>query len=44
MLLDAWKQVTGRAEAYQVQGASKVATLNIGGSATTTVSFVVGRG
>lgn len=42
MLLDAWKQVTGQAGACQVQGASKVATLNLGGSATTSVSFVVG--
>lgn len=43
MLLDAWKQVAGRAGDYQVEGARNVATLNIGGSATTTVSFVVGR-
>lgn len=42
MLLDAWKQVTGQAGDCQVRGASKVATLNIGGSATTSVSFVVG--
>lgn len=42
MLLDAWKHVTGQAGACQVQGASKVATLNLGGSATTSVSFVVG--
>ncbi len=41
MLLDAWKQVAGEAGAYQVDGARNVATLNIGGSATTTVSFVV---
>ena len=41
MLLDAWKQVAGEAGAYQVEGARHVATLNIGGSATTTVSFVV---
>jgi acetyl-CoA C-acetyltransferase len=43
MLLDAWKQVAGEAGAYQVEGARHVATLNIGGSATTTVSFVVSR-
>lgn len=43
MLLDAHKQVTGTAGSYQVEGASRFATLNIGGSATTTVSFVVGR-
>lgn len=43
MLLDASKQVTGSAGDYQVNGARTVGTLNIGGSATTTVSFVVGR-
>lgn len=42
MVLDAYKQVTGRAGDYQVDGARTVATLNIGGSAATTVSFVVG--
>jgi acetyl-CoA C-acetyltransferase len=41
MVLDAYKQVTGRAGDYQVDGARTVATLNIGGSATTTASFVV---
>lgn len=41
MLLDAWKQVAGEAGGCQVEGARNVATLNIGGSATTTVSFVV---
>jgi acetyl-CoA C-acetyltransferase len=43
MLLDAWKQCRGQAGDYQVPGAKTVATLNVGGSATTTVSFVVGR-
>ncbi|WP_454761271.1 acetyl-CoA acetyltransferase [Caulobacter segnis] len=42
MLLDAWKQTSGRADNYQVEGAKTVQTLNIGGSTTTTVSFVVG--
>ncbi len=42
MALDAFKQVTGRAGDYQVEGAKTVQTLNIGGSTTTTVSFVVG--
>jgi acetyl-CoA C-acetyltransferase len=42
MLLDAWKQTSGRAGDYQVEGAKTVQTLNIGGSTTTTVSFVVG--
>jgi acetyl-CoA C-acetyltransferase len=44
MLLDATKQVTARAGAMQVEGARTAATLNIGGSATTSVCFVVGRG
>ncbi len=43
MLLDAFKQTTNQAGEYQVEGAHNVATLNIGGSATTTVSFVIGR-
>ena len=42
MLLDSYKQVTGNAGEYQIEGASNVATLNIGGSATTTVSFIIG--
>ena len=41
MLLDSYKQCTATAGDYQVPGASTVATLNIGGSATTTVSFIV---
>ena len=43
MLLDASRQVTDRAGDYQVEGAKRVATVNIGGSCTTVVSFVVGR-
>jgi len=42
MVLDAAKQVTGKANAYQVEEAKNVGTLNIGGSATTTVSFIIG--
>jgi acetyl-CoA C-acetyltransferase len=42
MLLDAWKQTTDGAGETQVEGARRVATLNIGGSGTTSVSFVVG--
>ncbi|MBT8493311.1 MAG: acetyl-CoA acetyltransferase [Deltaproteobacteria bacterium] len=42
MVLDAHKQVTGTAGDYQVGGAKRVQTVNIGGSATTAVSFVVG--
>jgi len=41
-LLDAVWQVTGEAGDYQVEGASNVQTLNIGGSGTTSVSFIVG--
>ncbi len=42
MALDAFKQVTGKAGDYQVEGAKTCQTLNIGGSTTTTVSLVVG--
>lgn len=42
MALDAFKQVTGQANEYQVEGAKTCQTLNIGGSTTTTVSLVVG--
>ncbi len=40
--LDAFKQVTGQAGDYQIDGAKKIATLNIGGSGTTTVAMVIG--
>jgi acetyl-CoA C-acetyltransferase len=43
MLLDAARQVSGQAGDYQVEGARRFATLNVGGSATTVVSFVVER-
>jgi acetyl-CoA C-acetyltransferase len=43
MLHDAARQVTGRAGDCQVDGARTFATLNIGGSLTTAVSFVVTR-
>jgi acetyl-CoA C-acetyltransferase len=36
--------VTGRAGDAQVANAKRVATLNIGGSTTTIVSFGLGRG
>jgi acetyl-CoA C-acetyltransferase len=42
MMLDSWRQVTGNAGDYQVEGAKNFATFNVGGSATTSVSFVVG--
>jgi len=41
MLLDATKQVSGKAGDYQVSGANRVATLNIGGSTATTACFIV---
>lgn len=41
-LLDAYKQVTETAGDYQVPGAKKAAILNIGGTATTNVCFIVG--
>lgn len=43
MLLDAARQVTGTAGDYQVEGAARAGTLNLGGSATSVVSFVVER-
>jgi acetyl-CoA C-acetyltransferase len=42
-LLDAYKQVTGAAGDYQVPDARRIGTLNIGGTATTNVVFVIGR-
>ncbi|MGV9709425.1 acetyl-CoA acetyltransferase [Gordonia sp. NPDC003424] len=44
MVLDAAKQVSDTAGDYQVDGARTFATLNIGGSTSTTVSFVVSAG
>ena len=43
MLVDAAAQVSGEAGAMQIEGARRAATLNIGGSTATTVSFVVER-
>ena len=42
MVLDSWRQVSGNAGEYQVEGATNFATFNVGGSATTSVSFVIG--
>jgi len=42
MVHDAARQVSGRAGDCQVAGARRFATLNLGGSATTVVAFVVG--
>ncbi len=43
MMLDAYKQVSNKAENYQVENAKDVGILNIGGSFTTVASFVVGK-
>lgn len=43
MLADACRQIAGTAGAAQIEGAKRVQTLNLGGSATTIASFVVGR-
>ena len=43
MFLDLYKQVAGKAGAYQVKGAKNAMMLNIGGSATTNYVFVVGQ-
>jgi acetyl-CoA C-acetyltransferase len=44
MLLDCARQVSGRAGGTQIGGARNMQTFNIGGSATTCASFVVGVG
>ena len=41
-MLDSWRQVTGTAGDYQVEGAKKFGMLNIGGSGTTSCAFVIG--
>lgn len=43
MLLDLYKQVSGTASGYQVEGAKNGMMLNIGGSATTNYVFIVGK-
>lgn len=43
MLLDCFKQVTGQAGANQLAKVDNMATFNVGGSATTCASFIVGR-
>lgn len=43
MALDIFKQVTDQAGDYQVAGAKNGIMLNIGGSATTNMTFVIGR-
>ena len=43
MFLDLYKQVTGQAGAYQVDGVKNAMMLNIGGSATTNYVYIVGK-
>lgn len=43
MFIDLYKQVTGKAGDYQVEGAKNGMMLNIGGSATTNYVFIVGK-
>lgn len=43
MALDLYKQVTDQAGDYQVDGAKNSIMLNIGGSATTNMTFVIGN-
>lgn len=43
MFVDLYKQVTGKAGNYQVQGAKNGMMLNIGGSATTNYVFIIGQ-
>jgi acetyl-CoA C-acetyltransferase len=42
-MLDCYRQVTGQAGDYQIDGAKRFAMLNIGGSGTTSCAFVVGN-
>ena len=42
-MLDAWRQATGTAGDVQVEGARRIAMLNLGGSGTTSVAMVIGR-
>ncbi|HNQ31995.1 MAG TPA: thiolase domain-containing protein, partial [Candidatus Woesebacteria bacterium] len=42
MMLDLYKQVTGTAGSYQIKNAKNGLMLNIGGSATTNIVYIVG--
>lgn len=42
MMLDGWRQTSASAGDYQIEGAKNIATFNVGGSGTTSVSFVIG--
>lgn len=43
MMLDLYKQITNKAEGYQLKKANNAMMLNIGGSATTNYAFIVGK-
>lgn len=43
MMLDCYKQVTAQAGDMQIAGAENMATFNVGGSATTCASFIIGH-
>jgi len=43
MALDAYKQVTGTAENYQIENAKNIMTFNLGGSTTTCASVIIGK-
>jgi acetyl-CoA C-acetyltransferase len=43
MALDCYKQVTGTAGDYQIDGARNMLTYNVGGSATTSACLVIGK-
>ena len=43
MFLDIWKQVSGNAGNYQIDGAKTGMMLNIGGTATTNYTFILGQ-
>ncbi len=43
MALDAFKQVTHQAGDYQIEGARNMMTFNLGGSATTCASLIIGH-
>lgn len=43
MMLDCYKQVSGQAGEIQVPNINNMATFNVGGSATTCASFIIGR-
>lgn len=43
MFLDLYKQISGKAEGYQIKNANNGMMLNIGGSATTNYVFILGK-